>query len=84
MSNTQRLLSGASTERLMKTKSQWHFIARWSFIATPIIFLLGIWVDWRFFPTTVVAIFIWVVANGTTDAIAEELNKRDSADKEPG
>lgn len=74
--STRRRLRDAPTPVLEGTQQLYRSVGRVSFLAVGACLLLGVWVNWRWLPTSLVPLLSWGIAHQVDDLITTELERR--------
>lgn len=74
--STERALHRAPIDVLKKSLTVYDWIGNVTFVTFPTCLLLGLWVDWRWFPTALLPFTLWCLAHAVSDRIEGELERR--------
>lgn len=74
--STERMVRRAPDEVLRKALRVYDWVGNVGFTGTLACVPLGIWHDWRWFPTALLPLAAWVLAHLVTGTIEAELERR--------
>lgn len=75
-------LAAVSTAKLRRSDRIQTWVTRASCLATPVCVLAGVWVDWRWLPTALVALVVLAVSAKVHKGVTLELRRRDDAERD--